>query len=305
MHGERLRRRECRRKGGFTIVELLVVMLIIIVLLSIFVPFIRKTRETDHRVKCQENLRMLGTALSKYATAHGGAFPRVVHDPSNPAAYYAFTGPYASDPFSGSGRVSANDVTASLWLLVRLGYASPETFICPSTRDYADPGTDAVGAAVPPSRRSNFKRARNLSYSYASPFSAAAGYKFNEYLPADFVLMADKNPGKRGTSDVTGPGYNAPPLELALANSNNHKRAGQSVLYADMHVEFKSRPYCGFGYYHTGSAGDNIYTVLSTTPLADEPQPELTAKGFLGAEYGPAWKADSYLVPVEGEDRPW
>jgi type II secretory pathway pseudopilin PulG len=285
-------------------VELLVLILILLLLLSIFVPFVRKTRETDHRVRCQSNLRAIGAALSKYARANAGSFPQVVHDTANnPGGYYAFTGPYAPNPFAGDGRVSANDVTASLWLLVRGGYAPPSLFVCPSSSDFADPVTDPSGKETPATERSNFKRARNLSYSYASPFSAAPGYKFNEYLPSDFVLVADKNPGKSAGSDVTGPAFNAPALELAKANSLNHQRAGQSVLYADMHVEFRQSPYCGFGYYLTGSAGDNIYTVISPTPLPDQPTPDVTAKGLLGPEYGPAWKADSYLVPTAAEDR--
>ena len=45
------------------------------------------------------------------------------------------------------------------------------------------------------------------------------------------------------------------------------------------------------------------YTVLSLTPLADQSTPDLTAKGFLGTELGPAWKADSYLVPTADQDR--
>jgi type II secretory pathway pseudopilin PulG len=293
-----------RNRRGFTAVELLVLILIVLLLLSIFIPFIRKTRESDHRLRCQSNLRAIGDALTKYAKANASAFPRVVQDAANnPGGYFAYTGPYAPNPFVGDGRVSANDVTASLWLLVRGGYAPPALFICPSTSDWADPVTDANGRAVPAAERSNFKRAGNLSYSYASPFSAAPGYKFNEYLPSDFVLMADKNPGKSGGSDVTGPAFNAPLLELAKANSRNHGRAGQSMLYADMHVEFRQSPYSGFGYYATGAAGDNIYTVLSATPLPDQPTPDVKVRGLVGPEYGPAWKADSYLVPTEDQDR--
>jgi len=286
-------------------VELLVVLLIGFLLLSIFIPFIRKTRETDHRVRCQSNLRELVTGLSNYANANGGAFPRVVQDSANaPGQYFAYTGPYAANPFAGDGQVSANDVTASLWLLVRQGYATPEMFICPSSGDYADPMTDRAGRTTKPEERSNFRGARNLSYSYASPFSAVAGYRFDaNLLPKDFVILADKNPGKSGGSDVTGPAYNASLIDLARANSHNHQRAGQSVLYADMHVEFRQSPYCGAGYYNSGSAGDNIYTVLSLTPLADQSTPDLTAKGFLGTELGPAWKADSYLVPTADQDR--
>lgn len=285
-------------------VELLVLILILLLLLSIFVPFIRKTRETDHRVRCQSNLRAIGAALSKYAKDNSGSFPRVVYDEKgNPAGYYAYTGPYAANPFAGDGRVSANDVTASLWLLVRGGYAPASLFICPSTSDYADPMTDPAGKEVDAGKRSNFRRSRNLSYSYASPFSADLGYKFNEYLPSDFVLLADKNPGKSGGSDVTGPAYNAPLLDLARANSHNHQRAGQCILYADTHVEFRQTPYSGFGYYSTGSAGDNIYSVMSPTPISDQTTPDLTVKGWVGPGYGPAWKADSYLVPTADQDR--
>jgi hypothetical protein len=163
---------------------------------------------------------------------------------------------------------------------------------------------DGAGKAVDVAGRSNFRSARNLSYSYASPFSSAPGYRFDaNLLPKDVVIMADMNPGRQGGYDVTGPAFNARPLEVAKGNSRNHGGAGQSVLYADIHVEFRQTPYCGYGYYKTGTVGDNIYTVLATQPLPENPEPDLTVNGFLGRELSPAWKADSYLVPVEGEDR--
>ena len=286
-----------RRHRAFTTVELCVILVILLLLLSIFIPFIRKTRETDNRVRCQSNLRGIGLALSKYAKANAGAFPRVVADTGgNYNGYFAYTGPFADNPFAGDGGVAANDVTASLFLLVREGYAPPDLFICASSSDIPDPLTDAAAQSTPILNRSNFKRARNLSYSYASPFSLAPGYKFNEYLAADFVIAADKNPGKSSTSDVTFPAFNAPPIELAKSNSNNHRQAGQSVLYADMHVEFRNSPYAGLG-------GDNIYTALAERPLPETPQPDLTPRGVVGPEFSPAWKADSYLVPTEDQDR--
>lgn len=286
-----------RRRAGFTLAELLVLILIVLLLLSIFIPFIRKSREVDNRVRCQSNLRAIGSALTNYAKANAGNFPRVVYDAANnPSAYFAYTGPYAANPFAGDGRVSANDVTASLWLLIRGGYATPSLFICPSTNDFPDPLTDAGGKETEAINRSNFMRARNLSYSYASPFSAAPGYKSNENMPSDFVLMADKNPGKAGRSDVTGPAFNASLLDMAKANSHNHQRAGQAVLYAGSYVEFQKSPYCGLW-------GDNIYTVLAPSPLPEQPTPEMTTRGLVGPQYGPAWKADTYLVPTAAQDR--
>jgi type II secretory pathway pseudopilin PulG len=286
-----------RRRAGFTFAELLVLILIVLLLLSIFIPFIRKSREVDYRVRCQSNLRAIKSALTNYAQANAGNFPRVVYDAANnPSAYFAYTGPYAPNPFAGDGRVSANDVTASLWLLIRGGYATPSLFICPSSNDFPDPLTDIGGKETEAINRSNFMRARNLSYSYASPFSAAPGYKSNENMPSDFVLMADKNPGKTGGSDVTGPAFNASLLEMAKANSHNHQRAGQAVLYAGSYVEFEKSPYCGFW-------GDNIYTVIAPAPIAEQRTPDMTVKGLVGPQYGPAWKADTYLVPTAAQDR--
>jgi type II secretory pathway pseudopilin PulG len=286
-------------------VELLVVVIIVLLLLSIFVPFIRKSRETEHRGRCQANMWALGLALAKYSAANGGSFPRVVYDARNvPSGYFAYTGPFASSPFAGDGRVSANDVTASLWLLVRGGYATADVFVCPSTGDYPDTLTDGGGKSAQPGNRSNFRSARNLSYSYAAPFSSAPGFKWDaNLLPKDMVILADMNPGRYGGYDVTGPAYNDRPLALARANSRNHGGAGQSVLYADNHVEFKQSPYCGYGYYKTGSVGDNIFTVLAERSLPETPEPDLTVRGFVGPGYSPAWKADSYLVPTEDQDR--
>jgi type II secretory pathway pseudopilin PulG len=285
------------RRRGFTAIELLVIFVILLLLLSIFIPFIRKTRETDHRVRCQSNLRAIGQALSKYAKSNSGTYPRVVAAAADFPGYFAYTGPYADNPFAGDGRVSANDVTASLFLLVRQGYATPDLFVCPSTGDIPDPLTGPDAKPTAPDTRSNFKRARNLSYSYASPFGRAPGYKLDEYRDAVFVLMADRNPGKADQSDVTAPSFDAKALDMARANSTNHRRAGQSVLYADIHVEFRPSPYAGVG-------GDNIYTAIAATPFPEQPQPDMTANGVFGREFSPAWKFDSYLVPVEGEDRP-
>src|SRR4030081_404358 len=101
------------RPRGFSLVELLVVIGIIVILISIFVPYIAKVRETDHRARCAENLRMLIASLRSYASANKGSFPRVEYDPAhNPDGYVAFTGAATPDPFARNTSVSPNDVTA-------------------------------------------------------------------------------------------------------------------------------------------------------------------------------------------------
>jgi prepilin-type N-terminal cleavage/methylation domain-containing protein/prepilin-type processing-associated H-X9-DG protein len=283
----------CRR-GGFSLVELLVVIGIIVILFSIFVPYVAKVRENDHRAKCAENLRMINSKLQVYAAANHHFFPRVVYDPAhNPDGYAAFTAPASTDPFAKDSQVRPNDVTASLWLLVRADLVQPAAFICPSTGDTPEPADISEF-----SRRSNFSGKDHLSYSYASPFSSAPGYVLNDYLPADFALMADKNPGidPRTGSTVIGPAYNALPFSLALANSDNHGRAGQNVLYADGHVAFQPTPYCGVG---NAAERDNIYTALQEHPIPIGQTPPVEGNGVIGHDVGAAWKFDSYLVPTE------
>ena len=280
------------RPGGFSLTELLVVIGILVILISIFVPYVAKARESEHRARCAENLRTIMTGLRNYAAMNHGDFPRVGYEPAHhPQGYAAFSGAAAADPFSPDTMVRANDVTASLWLLVRGGRAKASLFVCPGTFDIPDsagPGDWKL--------RSNFSRADHLSYSYACPFSAAPGYKLNDYLPADFALMADRNPGiAPGSSNVMAPAWDDPPGKLAQANSLNHGRAGQNVLYTDGHVSFQPTPYCGVG--HEGYR-DNIYTALQPTPVIKGQGPPAWANGVVGRDVGPAWERDSYLVPT-------
>jgi hypothetical protein len=95
---------------------------------------------------------------------------------------------------------------------------------------------------------------------------------------------------------------NAPPLEMAVANSNNHRKAGQNVLYTDSHVEFKDTPYCGFGDETQPDLHDNIYTALRTKPLERGQYVPRYLNGVLGRDVGPAWDFDSYLVPTATDE---
>jgi prepilin-type N-terminal cleavage/methylation domain-containing protein/prepilin-type processing-associated H-X9-DG protein len=64
-----------RGSGGFTLVELLVVIAIIAVLIAVLLPALAKARDAANRVACLSNLRQLTTILIEYTQENQGYFP--------------------------------------------------------------------------------------------------------------------------------------------------------------------------------------------------------------------------------------
>ena len=64
-----------RRRAGFTIVELLVVVGVISILIALLLPALSKARELSRRTVCLSNLRQLASAAILYANENKGRFP--------------------------------------------------------------------------------------------------------------------------------------------------------------------------------------------------------------------------------------
>ena len=116
----------------------------------------------------------------------------------------------------------------------------------------------------PPLNWSNWQGRQNvrnhLSYSYNNPYEDDDyhRYQFRELrywggMSAEYAVAADINPGTADSNQnvlvITTTSSNSVMKE---ANSRNHQRNGQNVLYGDGHVEWQTNPFCGV-------QRDNIY----------------------------------------------
>src|SRR5829696_7969405 len=85
-----------RRRLGFTLVELLVVIGIIAVLISLLLPALSRAREAATKTQCLSNLHQIGVYLQMYQNQSKGKIPIFTSDWTNVWLNYLA---YGDNPF--------------------------------------------------------------------------------------------------------------------------------------------------------------------------------------------------------------
>ncbi|HEX42985.1 MAG TPA: hypothetical protein ENN81_13150 [Phycisphaerales bacterium] len=190
-------------------------------------------RQNAHRQMCAANLNNIFQGLNQYTSDHDGRMPAVMASSSTPWWKLGYQGP-------------ENQSNARpLWMMVKMNYIKPESFVCPG-------GRSAEYQKIDPSLIQDyydFPSRAYINYSFQIQCSQGGDGR----IRCSKILMADVNP-----LFETLPADYSRPLRIKLdenllkVNSINHRRRGQNLLYGDGHVEFSKTRLVGL---------DDIYTL--------------------------------------------
>jgi prepilin-type processing-associated H-X9-DG protein/prepilin-type N-terminal cleavage/methylation domain-containing protein len=190
-----------RRRAGFTLLELLIVISIIIILAALLLPAVQRSLLKARQTQCLSNLRQVGIGFQSWANDHGGHLPMQV-------------------PFRQGGSLEANrqhlrgfnelSFAARHFQVLSNELSTPKIVVCP-----ADKKTVAR----------SFPTLGNTNFSYWVNPSAVSGNSI-QFLSGDWnVISLRTDPARDGYMDIQ-------------FDNHLHQNRG-NILLADGHVELR------------------------------------------------------------------
>lgn len=227
----------------FRLAQIAAVAALFLAISGIGFPVFSNLRQSSWKTACLANFGRIGQAISRYAGEHDG------HLPSVPMA--------AGSPWIRIGDQGDENQsnTRHLWILVKLGYASPADFVCPG----APLGRFFSGDSMAVAQLKDFPCHRNINYS----FQLLCGNS-NLDTSGFLLLLADRNPLFQNVCSCCNPINPAQPgciqnctdARMMTQMSTNHRGRGQNVLYSSGNAVFLNDRLIN---------GDDIYTLNNIT----------------------------------------
>jgi type II secretory pathway pseudopilin PulG len=102
-----MRRADANRRGGFTLVEMLVVIFIIILLVGLLLPAVQKARDSATRARCKNEIAGLGTAIENF---------KATYDVKYVPSAFVLSNNYNNPPANGGpAYVESRDFFSKVW----------------------------------------------------------------------------------------------------------------------------------------------------------------------------------------------
>ncbi len=196
------------------------------------------------------------------------------------------------DRVAGTGALLDNNVTASLWMMVREGSMSSSSFVCIASEDERDELQDSASSdAVRLENTYDFAARENLSYSMINMYHESFNSNWGVSAPADYALMSDNNNNNsedtRRHTLAKGATWDA---AAEFENSRNHDTEGQYFLFGDGHVNFENDPFVGHG-------DENVFAITANGSPAP---PTLSNRAGDVVNDESLVATDSALLPLSG-----